>query len=167
MKNAILSLATAALVWSGQLLAVSPFELQWMNHEVKGTMYKSADHRQGIFIIEAYFLNCPYCNDNAAKVNEMAEKFANEPRVQVLDVGIDKQDSQYATWIAKHRPNHPVLKDANRTLIKQLGTSGYPSTYVIDCHGKVVAKTSGAWDLNHELTILYAVEELLKLDDCQ
>ncbi|NBY18742.1 TlpA family protein disulfide reductase [bacterium] len=142
------------------LFAVSPVELPIMNGS--GGNYKMTDHPEGIFVVEAYFLTCPYCNQNAPRVNALASMFANDSRVQVLDVGVDRDDASYATWIKKHNPNHAVLKDSSRKLIKQLGTSGYPSTYVINCQGKVVESTEGAWGYAEEEAIIAAVEKLQK-----
>ena len=159
MKRLMLSFA---LTLSAMASAVTPFKLQWMNHATPGTLYESTQHSNGVFVVEAYFLGCPHCNNNAPNVNDLAESFVNEPRVQVLDVGIDRSDSQYLTWIKKHNPNHPVLKDAQRTLISQLGTSGYPSTYVIDCQGAVKYQTSGEWSPSTTRAIKTAVTELLK-----
>jgi len=146
MKRFALVTLLGLIAITANAVTVSPFSLPQMNHANVGNVYNSNDVKNGVFVVEAYFLNCPYCNYNAHNVDDLASKFAYEPRVQVLDVGVDKNDSDYKTWIAKHSPNHPVLKDANRILIRQLGTTGYPSTYVLDCEGNVVAKTSGEWD---------------------
>lgn len=150
------------LVTSATSFGITSFSLPQMNHAVPGTLYNSADHKDAVFLVEAYFLNCPYCNDNAPNVDALADSFANEPRVQVLDVGIDRNDSQYKTWIQKHKPNHPVLKDASRTLIRQLGTSGYPSSYLIDCNGKVRHQTSGVWSMAKETGFKDKIAEVLK-----
>ncbi len=160
MKRAILGLLAFAA--STASFGITSFSLQQMNHLVPGTMYNSADHKDAVFLVEAYFLNCPYCNDNAPNVDDMAQSFANEPRVQVLDVGIDRSDSQYAAWIKKHAPNHPVLKDDKRLLIKQLGTSGYPSSYIVDCNGKVRYQTSGVWNMSKETSMKDKISEILK-----
>lgn len=160
-------LARAVLLLSvntSLLFAVNPVELPLMNGN--GGTYKMTDHPQGIFVVEAYFLSCPYCNQNAPKVNSLASRFAADPRVQVLDVGVDRDDASYATWIKKHNPNHPVLKDSSRRLIQQLGTSGYPSTYVINCRGKVVESTEGAWGYEEQEAIVSAVERL-QAEGCQ
>lgn len=154
-----------ALGFAQLSLAVSPFSLPWMNGDDSPT-YNSADHASGVFVVEAYFLGCHYCNENAPNVNALAEKFSGNDRVQVLDVGIDRSDSDYETWIAKHSPNHPVLKDASRELIKQLGTTGYPSTYVIDCKGNVAYKSSGTWSASKKQAIENAVQKLAS-EDCQ
>lgn len=142
-------------------MAVDPFSLPWMNATTANTTYSSSNYPNGIFVVEAYFEACPYCNDNAANVNDLASKYANEPRVQVLDVGIDRQDSQYQQWISDHTPNHPVLKDADRTLIGQLGTTGYPSTYVLDCTGKVIYSHVGEWDSGDETDVENQINSLL------
>jgi len=144
--------------------AVTAFDLPWMNSSPAGQTYDSSKHPQGVFVVEAYFLNCPYCNDNAPHVNDLAESYAGESRVQVLDVGIDRKDEQYAEWIRRHQPNHPVLKDASKKLIKQLGTAGYPSTYVIDCKGNVLFSTSGKWSSNTKRKIKTAVDDALKAE---
>lgn len=137
---------------------ITPFSLPNMNGG--GEMYHSADHKDGIFVLEAYFLKCPYCNINAANVNALAEKYVGNSRVQVLDVGVDRKESDYETWIAKHHPNHPVLKDASRVLISQLGTTGYPSTYVVGCTGRVVYSTSGDWQAGTQAEIEKAISSL-------
>lgn len=143
-------------------LTVQPFSLPQMNAEQQGTNYNSADHTSAVFVIENYFLNCPYCNDNAPNVDALAESYADNERVQVLDVGIDKSDAQYATWIEKHNPNHPVLKDSAKKLTSQLGTTGYPSTYVLDCNGNVAMKTTGVWSSSTKSKLKSKINSLLR-----
>lgn len=142
---------------------IQPFSLPQMNGD--GGTYNMADHPKGIFVVEAYFLGCHYCNENAPQVNALAEKYSNDSNVQVLDVGVDKKNADYATWIQKHEPNHPVLKDGSKKLIEQLFTMAYPSTYVIDCNGKVVAQTVGGWGAPEKQKIESAIEKLQK-EEC-
>jgi peroxiredoxin len=158
MKALVLFLFVSA---SAMATTVTSFTLPWMNSNPTGGTYKSTDHPNGIFVVEAYFLNCPYCNDNAANVDALADQYAGNPRVQFLDVGIDTADSSYTEWINRHHPTYPVLKDAKRTLIGQLGTEGYPSTYVIDCKGNVVAQTEGEWGGEETQTIKNGIDQLV------
>lgn len=158
MRETILVLALiASPAWG----AVKPFSLPWMNQSSGEATYHSVDHPGGVFVIEAYFLNCPYCNDNAPNVDRLADKYRGNPRVQVLDVGVDRNDSQYESWIQKHNPNHPVLKDPRRTVIGPLGTTGFPSTYVLDCNGNVRESTSGLWNATKKAQLEQAIEKLL------
>lgn len=149
-----------------QAAAIQPFELRWMNHEDRTMTYKSSDHPNGVFVLEAYFLNCPYCNDNAPAVDSVAEAYANEPRVQVLDISRDCREADYSEWIRRHNPNHPVLNDCAKKVIGPLGTRGYPSTYVMDCKGNIVYSTAGAWNSSTKAKIRAKVDELLATD-CQ
>ncbi len=145
--------------------AVKPFSLPWMNSQLSGSLYYSADHPKAVFVIEAYYLNCPYCNENAPNVNKLAENYKDEPLVQVLDIGIDRNDSYYNEWIRRHNPNHTVLKDDKMQVISQLGTTHYPSTYVLDCKGNILFSTSGVWSNSIKAKLINTIDTQL-LEDC-
>jgi peroxiredoxin len=144
---------------------MSLLALPQMNHDVPGTIYQP--NPNGVTVVEMYFNTCPYCNDNAPAVDELAAHYGGSQRVQVLDVGVDKSDSDYQSWISKHSPNHPVLKDAQRQVAKAMGTKAYPSTYVVDCTGNIVYKTVGAWSKSTEKKIYDAVEQALEVQCAQ
>lgn len=140
--------------------AVGPFALPWMNHSMAGTTYYSLDYPDAIFVIEAYYRGCSACNANAPSVDKLAERYKNSPRVQVLDVGIDFEDTEYQMWIQTHNPNHPVLKDYKKQVVGPLGTQKYPSTYVLDCSGKVHYSSVGTWDASTQQAIQTAIDKL-------
>jgi hypothetical protein len=125
-------------------LAVAPFSLKQMNGDNVGQMYNSSSHPNGVFLLEGFFNGCPYCHDNAPLIDEIAEAFKDEPRVQVLDIGRDCRESDYRSWIARHNPNHPVLRDCDQLLLSQLGISGYPTSVIADCSGKEVYRKVGS-----------------------
>jgi len=156
------SFLSCVFLIASQGFSVSHFNLPWMNHENSNSVYSSKDWQDAVWVVEAYFLSCPYCNDNAGNVNSLKTHFKNDERVQILDVGIDKGDSSYVEWIQRHKPNHPVLKDKDRALIRQLGTTSYPSTYVLDKNLKVVYKATGVWNSKVEDQIKSAVEKALE-----
>lgn len=137
------------------------FDLPWMNAGEAGATYNSSEFTGSVFVLETYFLGCPYCNDNAPNVDALAEEFAFDMRVQVLDVGIDQQDWQYEEWIRRHQPNHPVLKDVGRKLVRQLGTRAYPSVYIVDCNGNVAYKHEGMWSATVKAAIRSKIRTLL------
>jgi len=145
MKQWLLGLCFFSLSLWG---AINDVALPIMNPLSSGDAveFRMSDYPDGIFVVEAYFLGCPYCNENAPNVNRLAELFKSEPRVHVLDVGIDSLDEQYEEWIQRHSPNHLVLKDDSQTLLRQLKTRGYPTVYVINSAREVVFQTSGVWD---------------------
>lgn len=122
-------------------------EFPWKNNPATDAVYKMSDHPNGVFVFEALALFCSYCNENAANVDVLATKYAAEPRVQVLDLSLDSSDSSIQQWISRHHPNHPVIKDTNRTawnILKQ--DSGIPQAFVVDCSGELVDFVIGSWD---------------------
>lgn len=146
----------------GAMAIVFNFSLPVMNG-APGEVFQFDNEK--VLVIEAYFNTCPYCNDNAANVDDLAEEFSHELRLKVVDVGIDRKTSDYQAWISKHNPNHPVLMDSNKKLISQLGTSSYPSTYVIDCQGNVKFRSVGVWSSLTKERIKAAIDA--GLDDCK
>jgi hypothetical protein len=121
-----------------------PFELPWMNASQSGTLYKSADHPDGIFVFAIYYLGISQLGEVAAKVNELATRFAGDPRVQVLDVGVDADEAAYEHWISDNHPNHPLLMDADQKVTGQLvGELAFPTFVVTDKNGKTAAWVQG------------------------
>lgn len=161
--KARLALATLFLsLLSPLAFSVQHFELDWFNAPSPAqSKYQSSQYQDAVWVVEAFFLGCPYCNDNAPNVNALQNYFKNDERVQILDLGIDKNDSAYAEWVRRHKPNHPVLKDPGRKLIRQLGTSSYPTTYVLNKELQVVYKHTGVWNSKVESKIKDIVEEAL------
>ena len=110
-------------------------------------VYKMSEHQNGVFVFEAYRLSCGYCNENAPAVDALATQYASNPRVQVLDLGLDTNDADYAEWIARHEPNHPVVQDTGRRVYNALRTSsGVPQVFVVNCKGEMVGNHVGTWD---------------------
>jgi hypothetical protein len=147
-------------------LFIEHFELPWMNNVVANTLWKSADYTGAIYVVEAYFKNCPYCNDNAPLVNQLATAYSMQERVKVLDVGRDTRAGDYQAWIAMHSPNHPVLNDGGMKVLGPLRISGYPTTVVLDCNMREVFRTVGGWDSGDAAAVRRAIDAQLQVN-CQ
>ncbi len=130
--------------------AVSAASIPQLEFPVKNggdrAVYKMSEHKNAVFVFETYRLSCGYCNDNAATVNALATEFASEPRVQVLDLGQDTADADYAEWIARHNPNHAVIEDTGRKVYNALKTqNGVPQVFIVNCKGELVGNHVGTW----------------------
>jgi hypothetical protein len=126
--------------------AVPEFSLRWMNHPTDTqTLWKSADFNDAVYVIEAYFDNCPYCHDNAPLINDLSGDFATDsPQVKFLDVSRDCSESEYRQWIASEQPNHPVLNDCDQAVLGPLHIGGYPTTVILDCKLNPVFRHEGS-----------------------
>lgn len=150
-------LTAIMLLATSPLFASQHFDLEVMNGEGQ-ERFNSKDYPTSVFILEGYFLRCPYCNYNAPNVDEMAEFYAENERVHVLDISYDCRQSDYASWISQHNPNHPVLNDCRGTkLLRPLGISSFPTMVILDCRGEEVYRATGMWNESTKSQIKAAV----------
>ncbi|MDA9951294.1 redoxin family protein [Oligoflexaceae bacterium] len=156
MKNFLLG--SLAILLSTSAFAVNHFDLRVVNAD-EATTFNSVDHPNGVFVLEAYFIDCPYCNFNAENVDELSEKYKKNADVHVLDVSVDCRESQYQNWLAKHNPNHPVLADCGgQSLIRGLGVTSFPTVIVVDCNMNEVFRTGGVWNDEKKTKIHTAID---------
>jgi len=157
-------LALLAFVVSSNAFAIDPFNMPWKNHPTRDTIYKSSDHPNGIFVLEFHANFCGACNENAANVDELAEHYKDEARVQVLDVSLDRDDREIAAWIRRHQPNHPVVKDEGRRVWNQVGEQYIPTVVIIDCNGQEAFRYTDVWSAAVKSQIRAAIDGLLAVD---
>lgn len=144
-----LTIATALFVLSTAASAASipMYDFPLKNGESRDDVYKMSEHKNSVFVFEAYRLSCGYCNDNAPVVDALAAEYAANGRVQVIDLGLDTNDADYAEWIARHTPNHPVVQDTGRRVFNALKTqNGVPQVFIVNCKGEMVGNHVGTWD---------------------
>ncbi len=129
-----------------------------------GEVYKMQDHPNSVFVFEAFRLTCSYCNQNAPRVDRLAEENRANPRVEVLDLSLDTADYEFAEWIRLHKPNHKVIQDVGRNVYKALKTiDGIPQAFVVDCKGNMHGNVFGAWDANAEKKVRDLIASALKV----
>ena len=125
--------------------------LPWRNGPEPDSRYMLGDHPEKVHVLEFYALNCGPCNDNAPLVKIMAAEFEDDPRVQFLDIGLDTEDWEFETWIARHEPNIPVIQDEGFVFYTNVAQSYYtPQTLILDCTGTLIDWTYGIWDAADE-----------------
>lgn len=160
-----LSLVLTAPAFAMEATAIKPVTLPTvgMDGNNNGT-WDMAAQKNAVFVFEAFANFCGYCNQNAPLVDSMAIQWKPIPRVQVIDLGIDRSPREYAQWMARHKPNHLVLNDGGRALFRQLTSStSIPQTFVVDCKGVVHESTLGAWDQATITTLNAAIKEALEV----
>jgi thiol-disulfide isomerase/thioredoxin len=83
---------------------------------------------------------CPHCNNEAPIISELEEQYED---LQVVMVGIDPQDDpqKVREFVERYRIESPAVYEP--PLGQTYNISGYPTTYVLDGEGQVVAAHSG------------------------
>lgn len=152
-----LLLASVLLLTAGYAHAASiPVNLEFTHMSVApaGTKYRMTDHPNSVFVFEVFLNSCPDCNKNAPAVNRLAADYANNPRVQVLDTGLDSNAAFYQAWIKNTKPNHQVINDSGYQVFNLLSTANtIPQVFIVNCKGEMVANHVDVWDANAEKEI--------------
>jgi peroxiredoxin len=161
MQRLLLS-AVCGLALSSSAFAttIAPFK-EFIANSSQDSTYSSADHKDGVFVMEFYANFCGACNENADNVNALADQYKDQARVQVLDMSLDTDESEIKAWISNHNPNHPILEDGDRTVWSQLDEQYIPTTVIMDCKGNVVWKNTGVWGGEEKATIKQKLDQLL------
>ena len=83
---------------------------------------------------------CPHCNDEAPVISELEEEYEN---LRMVMVGIDPQDDpeRVREFVERYGIESPAVYQPS--LGPAYRVSGYPTTYVLDGEGEVVAAHSG------------------------
>ncbi len=143
---ATMMLAAASIAQAASIPANLEFPIK--NAE-PGAVYRMTDHPNGVFVFETYQLFCGVCNDNAPNVDSFAKEFAENPRVQILDTGLDTEaGNSYKEWIRRHAPNHPVIADPKGVKVFNPLKSAdrIPQVFVVNCKGEMIGSHIGIWD---------------------
>ena len=123
----------AAKVDKQQIVAAYPFSRSRVGAAGKVSL---ASLRGKVVVLNFWQSYCPPCTREAPVVSEVAKKWAGKP---VVFVGVDEQDlSGPATKFMKRFDiTYPVISD-DGPLIGHYGVTGYPETFFIDRHGRVI-----------------------------
>jgi hypothetical protein len=142
-------------------ISIQPFSVEWLNAPYANAVYESADHADGIFVLSAFQNACAPCDANEANVDALAADYAAEPRVQVLDLGLEAGDDAVTAWVNRHTPNHPVVRDDEPYIWEELELDRIPAVAVVNCMGAVRYRHTGIWDDAAKAAVRAAVDALL------
>lgn len=148
MKRLLFALLTGLLSTAALASEIDPgmIDMPWKNGPARDSHYKLAEHPNVVHVFEAWSISCSWCNRNAAQVKAMAAEYAQDTRVQFIDLGLDTNDRDYRSWIATHNPSYPVVQDVGQVVWRALRQdTGIPQTFVVACDGSLVEATIGYW----------------------
>jgi hypothetical protein len=135
----------------------------WMNGPARDSRYDMAASGNKVHVFEAYSISCAYCNSNAEQVQALATEYGDNARVQFLDLGLDSADRDYTSWINRHQPTYPVVKDVGHAVWNALKQeNSIPQTFVVDCRGELVDYTIGEWGNAEKAQLRQAIATALE-----
>ena len=102
---------------------------------------------------------CPPCVEETPSLNQFARMMAPKGLV-TLGISIDEDRKAYSDFLTQHNIAFETALNPSKTISNSFGTYGWPETYLIDTHGKVVEKFVGPVNWTSERMIEH-VQSLL------
>ncbi len=119
-----------------------------------GEKFTPADIQADILLIELFSMYCPYCQNEAPRVNELYEKMEDVSKkgIKVKIIGLGASNSQFEVEHFKETYNvpFPLFPDKDLSMYKALAGAGTPG--FIGCRLKdggavtIVLRNSGGFD---------------------
>jgi thiol-disulfide isomerase/thioredoxin len=117
--------------------AFSPFKERDMNN-VKLDLNKMPGK---VIVLNFWFIGCPPCRAEIPDLNEMADKYKNNPDVIFIAVALDPS-YDLKDFLKDHPLNYHVI-DNGRYIADKYGVHLYPTNVVIDRDSKVAYSSEG------------------------
>ncbi|MDR2431842.1 MAG: TlpA family protein disulfide reductase [Candidatus Margulisbacteria bacterium] len=114
---------------------------------------------------KAVFLNfwagwCGPCRNEMPSMEKLYQKF--EPRgLEILAVNYAEKPETVRAFMAENRLSFPVGLDVSGRITALYGVTAFPTTYIIDREGQVIARVAGSieWDAPELLAAFAALLE--------
>ena len=127
--------------------AESPFfmkgqELQSFSaSDINGQKIKLNDLAGKVVVLNFWFIGCPPCRMEIPELNKIASKYANDPDVVFVAIGLD--DKSDIRQFVKNNPFGYHLVDDGKDYARLYKINLFPTNVVLDKAGKVMFHSSG------------------------
>jgi peroxiredoxin len=106
-----------------------------------------------IIVLNFWTSWCEPCIEEMPSLVQMQKRMA--PKVAVLAVSTDKDDSAYHNFLVQHQIDLLTVRDAAAQSSRLYGTTGQPETFIIDTGGTIRRKFVGPMNWNSPEIIEY------------
>ncbi len=122
------------------------FAPEFQLYDLEGQVHSSDEFKGKFILINFWATWCPACNYEKPFLEKVYKKYKNDGLV-VLKVSVDQSKTALTSYLKKSPSDIPIYHDRgdlqNKFLVK-----AFPTTYVINKQGVIIAKKIGAfkWD---------------------
>ncbi|MDP3723362.1 MAG: TlpA disulfide reductase family protein [Candidatus Omnitrophota bacterium] len=134
--------------------------------DVRGKFHSIGDEPGTVTVLHFWVHWCPHCRADAAKVQKLYERFADDPVVRIVTVNLDRDRAAVEQFIQEHHATYPVIfaeeqaaapNGADLPGLYQI--QAFPVTYLIDQQQIIRRKLIGSFveggvDLDASITKL-------------
>ena len=144
----IFSLQAAAMSQKqpGEGIEVGNFAPKFQLYDLEGEVHSSDEFKGKLILLNFWATWCPACNYEKPFLEKVYKKYKNDGLI-VLTVSVDQSKTALIRYLDKNPIDVPVYHDRGDLQNKFL-VRAFPTTYVINKQGIIIAKKIGAfkWD---------------------
>jgi len=108
---------------------------------LEGNSVSLASLRGKVVVVNFWGIWCGYCVEELPEYQQLARKYAGDPRVVVLTINNDGNPDQVRKWMRSKKFDFPVLLDNGFS--KKEKVSAWPTTWFIDQQGRMAFQKEG------------------------
>ena len=132
---------------------------------INGEKIETKDLKGKIMVINLWFTTCHPCIAELPALNKLVEEYKGKD-VVFLGISTDTKEMLDADFFPKYKFDFKIIANG-RDVVRGIGNTGFPTTYIIDANGKVVEVwIGGSTDKKAEteayLKMKPVIDELLK-----
>ncbi len=126
-----------------------------------GSSFSLADIKADVLLIELFSMYCPYCQKEAANVNELYQRMEEVSTqgmvVKIIGLGVANSQFEVEHFRDTYRVPFPLFPDLDKSMFKALSGAGTPSFVGCRLNGQkekpvvVVRKAGGFYNAEHFL----------------
>lgn len=102
--------------------------------DMNGNTISSDDTKGKVVVFNFWFTSCKPCIDEIPELNEVYEKYKNNPNVVFASITFDKIE-KVESFLEKHPLEYPVVA-GSMEICELFGIKGYPTNLILDKEGK-------------------------------
>lgn len=111
--------------------------------DIHGNQISKANTKGKIVVLNFWFAACKPCIEEIPELNQVYEKYKNNPNVIFASITFDDRKKVDA-FLKKHPMKYPIVSNARKTH-KLFNILGYPTNIVIDKDGKYYSYLSSGF----------------------
>lgn len=141
--------ATAEILFS---IGMSPFENRIPSEDFLLSMLGGGENNLDSYRGKVVFLNfwatwCPPCREEMPSMQVLYDELADDG-LEILAVNVLEDEATVSAFVEENGFTYPVMLDRQGRVAMRYAVRAYPTTYLLDRDGKVIAVRTGfhEWD---------------------
>ncbi|MES2111362.1 MAG: TlpA disulfide reductase family protein [Bacteroidota bacterium] len=114
--------------------------------DVDGRVYNSQNTKGKIVVIKCWFLHCQACNEEIPQLNTFVDQYKNRGDIVFVSLAFDAEN-KLKVFKKTHEFKYALAHVPESYIEKQLGTTEYPTHYIVNKQGLIAKVVNEAGEL--------------------